>query len=642
MKSHTILRRTLIALGSIFLIAAIGVGAAVLAVESDWAEQRIERVASEWLGRDVALNDIDIRFAWPPRVHLQTLRIANPEWAKTRDLVAAEDVSVQVKIGPLFKGRIVLESLTVARGRAGLEQQGKRATWQLGPEEKGPSRFQILRASLGDVWIYYGNDPQETALHIHATGELGPQGDALALQGKGTYKGDAAHGTANIPSVGLASDRPLDLSADLTVGATTGAIDGTFELGSEGLQSMNAKLDVRGQSLEHLSSIFGVNAPATPPYRIQGHLQHARSSWTFDPFAGEVGDSDLRGRWSYDASGAKPTFTANITAKRLDLDDLAPLFGAPPAAGPGETASPKQRQAARGKDRGLLPNADFETERWDEMNADVRLEAAQVIAGPQIPVGQLTAHLTLEESVLRVQPLAFDIAGGRIESTLSMDPREDAAARGELTLEARDVKLSRLFRSKVTDLGALYAKARLAGRGTSLDRLFGTASGEVSAAVTGGQISALLLEAAGLDLAEALAVIASKNVKTRLRCAVAQFEVDSGVATAKAFVIDTRDTLVRIDGTINFDQERFDLVAHPHPKDPSLFSLQSPLVVSGPLSDPTVRPKAGPLAARIGAAGLLALVNPLLAIVPFVETGSGEDANCGALVREGKRQRPDS
>jgi hypothetical protein len=64
--------------------------------------------------------------------------------------------------------------------------------------------------------------------------------------------------------------------------------------------------------------------------------------------------------------------------------------------------------------------------------------------------------------------------------------------------------------------------------------------------------------------------------------------------------------------------------------------LRSPLLVSGPLGDPSVTPKAGPIAARIGAAGLLALVNPLLALVPFIEPGTGESANCNALLQRAK------
>jgi AsmA protein len=44
----------------------------------------------------------------------------------------------------------------------------------------------------------------------------------------------------------------------------------------------------------------------------------------------------------------------------------------------------------------------------------------------------------------------------------------------------------------------------------------------------------------------------------------------------------------------------------------------------------------GRSAAR-GAAGLLlGLVNPLLAVIPFIETGPGEDTDCGQLMQQVK------
>jgi hypothetical protein len=33
---------------------------------------------------------------------------------------------------------------------------------------------------------------------------------------------------------------------------------------------------------------------------------------------------------------------------------------------------------------------------------------------------------------------------------------------------------------------------------------------------------------------------------------------------------------------------------------------------------------------------LLAAVNPLLAILPFIETGPGKDSNCGALIAQAR------
>lgn len=108
------------------------------------------------------------------------------------------------------------------------------------------------------------------------------------------------------------------------------------------------------------------------------------------------------------------------------------------------------------------------------------------------------------------------------------------------------------------------------------------------------------------------------------------------MATPQVLVIDTTDTVVTGSGTIDFRTESLDLVTRAEPKDPSPFVLRTPINIKGHLKKPQVRPQIGPLAARGGASLLLALVNPLLAIIPFIETGPGEDTDCGQLMKRVK------
>jgi hypothetical protein len=54
--------------------------------------------------------------------------------------------------------------------------------------------------------------------------------------------------------------------------------------------------------------------------------------------------------------------------------------------------------------------------------------------------------------------------------------------------------------------------------------------------------------------------------------------------------------------------------------------------VRGPLRNPQVLPDAKSLTARGLTAALLALVNPLLALAPFIESGPGKDSDCAGLL----------
>jgi uncharacterized protein involved in outer membrane biogenesis len=238
--------------------------------------------------------------------------------------------------------------------------------------------------------------------------------------------------------------------------------------------------------------------------------------------------------------------------------------------------------------------------------------------------------------LLRLEPLTFGVAKGRVKADIALDSRANPL-KGDADIDVQGIALSRVFANAKEEakqsFGTLYGRAKLTGRGASVGDLLGTSNGQLSLAVDGGQISLLLVELLGLDVAEAATLLGSrKRPQVALRCAVGDFSVKDGVAQPEAFIIDTDDTVVKVEGSVNFQEEHLDILTHPEPKDMSIFALRSPVQMRGAFKDPSVRPKAGPIVARGAAAAALAAANPLLALLPFIETGPGKDSDCGALL----------
>ena len=111
-----------------------------------------------------------------------------------------------------------------------------------------------------------------------------------------------------------------------------------------------------------------------------------------------------------------------------------------------------------------------------------------------------------------------------------------------------------------------------------------------------------------------------------IQCNVADLDIVKGVARPKVFVVNTRDSTIWIDGTVSFRDESLDLRFVVSPKDFSPLTLRTPVRVKGTLGKPAVSLELGKLAGKAGAAGLLALLNPLAAIIPFIDPGSKKDA----------------
>ena len=67
----------------------------------------------------------------------------------------------------------------------------------------------------------------------------------------------------------------------------------------------------------------------------------------------------------------------------------------------------------------------------------------------------------------------------------------------------------------------------------------------------------------------------------------------------------------------------------PQPKDVSPLVVRVPLHVGGTFKDPSFLPEPAPLAARAAAAAALYAIAPPAALLALIETGPGEDIDCG-------------
>lgn len=609
----------------------------VILLNSEWARAYVERKATERAGRPVHIGALHVRPAWHPRITIDDLRIANPEWAETPYLVDAAEVRAQLLWLPLFTGRIVVHDLLLTQASVGLEQDGERATWRFGApgDERKPSVISLRRVAIDQGQIAYRHAPEDTALDIAVSGDVG-RGGELRLDGEGRFRGHPVEAVVVAPAILPSPDTPIAIKAEGRVGSIRVALAGNVRAADQ--DGIDINLDLSGESLADLEEIVPMNLPDTPPYRIHSRVRNPAGVWTLDGLEGRVGDSDLRGELTYDPREKTPVLRANLQSKLLDFDDLGPLLGAPPKTKPGETASARQKQqaAAKSAQPTVLPDRAFKVKQWPRMNADVRLTAKRVVRPDALPIDGLSAHLVMQGSQLTLKPLTFDVAGGRVSLSVLLDGRTEPL-QGRTAIEFSKLSLGRLFpkiKAMKDSKGFVYGRAELAGRGNSVAQLMGTSSGGLSLLVSGGTISNLVLEAVGLDVAEIARIFITRDPQVRLRCAAADFTVKEGVAATRTFVVDTEDTLVQAAGTVDFKRETVDLVVHPAPKDPSPFALRTPLNVTGSFKNLGVRPQAGPLAVRGAAAALLAAVNPLLALVPFIETGPGKDSDCAGLAEQ--------
>ena len=267
------------------------------------------------------------------------------------------------------------------------------------------------------------------------------------------------------------------------------------------------------------------------------------------------------------------------------------------------------------------------------MDADVKFRG-ESIRNKELPVEHLVSHLKVDNGLLTLDPVNFAVAGGNIISNITINTRPEVP-RGEIKIAVKRLQLPKLLpKMEITkdSAGLIGGAMNIKSHGKSVGALLGSADGDFGLIMSGGQISNLLLEVIGLDAAEIIKFLFAGDKNVPVRCGVIDFGIKKGIMTSEAFVIDTTDTKIVGEGQISLLKETIDMKVSPQPKDVSILTLRTPVHIGGTFKDPTVLPDKM-LAIRAGAAVILGvLATPLAALIPTIETGLAEDANCKALV----------
>ncbi len=585
----------------------------------------VEDLASVALGRAVTLTGFDAEPGWQlTRLRFEGIAIANSDWAGDAPLAELRELSVSLRPKTLLWGPLELPSVEASGGAVRLLRNAEgEANWapieeagEVAAPETRSGAPEIGQLVVSDVSLSYedreaGIAKQGRLASLEGTANEA-DGVAFALEGET----DGQSLTASFSGGGFRSlvegEAPYPVELTLAYNGIELAADGSIDEPAA-FEGVALRLEVSGANFADLYPLVPAALPATPPFSIEGDLVRRGDAVSLSDFAGRMGDSDVAGSLTYNTAGERPLLSGRIVSERLDFDDLAPLIGAAP--NPEETAS--REQVAEAQEPGLFPDEPIPVERFRAADLDIELEAPQVVDAT-IPVTGLTAHFRLQDARLEVRPLELTLqGGGTAGGELAVNARE-ATPSADLALTLKDVSLKPWFRNSrfVEEMGGLFGgKLYLLGVGASLAEIAGSARGKGVVTYREGTVSGLLVEAAGLDVVEALALVVGDDTPVAVRCGGAGFHADQGKVRILQAFVDTSDSLLVAAGGLDLTQQSLDLRIEAEPKDFSLIDMAAPVRVSGAIEDPDFE---------------IADLDPL----PFFELGEQDNIDCAAAYEQ--------
>ncbi len=618
---------------------------------------------------------VRIRLLGAIRISADHLEIGAPAWSRAPHMLLADDARLTLGYADLWRAsrgeRLRIRLLRAARLDAHIERRADgRASWRFGASSDTPDsagapthapRFDRLQFDAGTL----AYRDALMALDLDATyslvdrsnvsaAELAPATTTARLQfaAEGTYRQQPLHielkTSGVLPVIADDATPPeLPVALALRVGGARLTFEGSVADALH-LGALKGRFSVQGPSLAAVGDPLHVTLPTTGPFRAEGLVAKQGPVWNTLIERATIGSSRLAGAFSYDPRAGRPMLAGRLTGSTLLLADLGPAVGAPArkSAAVPEVAPAPAVPRARAAPGHVLPSREFDLPALRAMDANVLIDIDRLDLGSGLlePLEPLRTHLVLTDGVLTLRDLEARTGQGRLLGVVQLDGRRSLAL-WTADLRWSDVRLERwIHQARAAGAppyatGRVSGQARVAGQGRSTAAILGSLRGGVRMQLVGGTISHLAVEAAGLDIAQALGVFIKGDDALPVQCSVVDLVADQGLLTPRVLVLDTPDSTLWVDGTISLANEVLDLRVVTTPKDFSPLALRTPVRLRGSFADPAVVLEKGPLGARIGASVLLGLLNPLAAILPLMDIGSSDDAQRGAAACRALAQR---
>ncbi len=636
----------------------LALAAALAAAEvAGWPFLRapLQQVLSQQLQRPVALQaPFGLRLLGPPRLHAAGLVIGAQASAPGQpDLVRAQGLQLSLPWATLWQlargagaQPLVIHALVVEHLQALLLRDAQqRANWQL-PVTGAPLPLRLGRLLVRSGDVHVDDLPLQLRLQAQVRTQEGSSSDGTApgldVQARGSYRG--APLTAHLQSSGVlpllrSSDNEKDphpdssapLRLDLQAGRAHLKLDGRAS-DALSLGGLDAAFELSGPSLAAVGDALGLTLPTTAAFDMRGRINKTGAVWAASVAAWRVGDSRLSGEFLYHTARTPPLLTGSLAGVRLMLVDLGPAIGAP--ADQASAAKPSSR---------VLPQREFDIPSLQRMDADVTLRLNRLDLGTSQleSLAPLQGRLRLQNGVLGMQDLLAHTAGGTLRGEFSLDARKPATPLWRTDLRWSGIALERFVKVRKPAAtaapgyvaGALGGVLKANGHGRSIAAVMATLDGTAGLWVREGSVSHLLVELAGIDVAESLGVWIRGDTPMPLRCAVTQWTLRDGLARPDAALVDTRDTTFLVSGEVSLAQERLALMVTAQPHDWSPLTLRSPLHISGTFAAPQVQLDRRRIALRLAGAAALGALAPAAALLALVDLGEADQQLCAQALQ---------
>jgi AsmA protein len=611
-----------------------------------------EKLLSSNLDRTVKLSEpFQLHLIGGINLSIGGLYIAAPEGFDAVYLVDAKHIKLALRYRDLFQFKSTvpfrIKSLRMEDIDAKLMRQADgHATWQFKDDDTHPSRpipaIETLIVKNGLAQFSDEITQSDLTVSFNTNEGAGDTRPTTRILVKGSFRQRPLNGEVNTDGfLPIATQDAAASAITSTLWLDYGGIHADFKgmaFDLFGKQGGEGAFNIKGPSLGILGDLVNTPLPTTDPFKLSGHIKKNDAIWLVNIASATIGRSSLSGNYRYDPKPMRPVLTGTLKGSQLYLADLAPAFGT------------RNEDGSKTKTRSdhVIPDRPIDLPSLNKMDAQIQVDLTYVELGNAFnhPISPFKADLAIENGRLSLSDIDAKTADGSLSGSISVDANATKGTKSlgpvlpkwKIELAWKNINLEKWL--KVSEqrkenarkngrktsppaylTGQLNGSTNLSGVGNSSAQLLGSLDGDIAMVIQNGSISHLIIEVLGLDIFQGLGMLIRGDESLPMQCAVINLKATKGLIEPTAAMIDTPVTLVLINGNLSLATEILNLKLTAKPKNISPLTARSPIHVTGSFSDPKASPEGGPIAVRVIGGLALAMINPLTAILPFIDTG---------------------
>lgn len=584
----------------VVLVGVVVAGVAILSsMDFNQYKGLIAEQAKSATGRDLQIaGDLNLEISLNPAIAVDGVTFANADWGSKPAMLTVERFAAEVSLIPLLSGQIVVNRLLV-EGVDLLAETNKDGVgnWEFAPGEKstasesgggGGALPSIDKVVMRDISVTYkdGVSGEEHRVALdEMTAAAGSVDAPVVIAAKGSLNEKIFTVSGKLGSVEQMTSAdgvyPVSIEAE-TLGVKT-SYAGT--LGTPGgTVAAEGQLKLAIASLKTTLSEASALVPAlkdVPPIKADKIDLSAQVS--FDGKTASLGGmtllagkTDLAGNVKA-TLGGRPNVEASLTSNLIDLDELLPASD--------EKAAPAP--AAKPADGRVFPKDPLPLDGLKAADAKLSFDGKKIVVqGNQID--DASVRMTLKDGNLQISTLSAMVAGTKVSGNVGLNGAASVPAL-VAKLSAAGLDYGELLKQRgLTDIasGKLDADIDIKGAGGSVRALMASLNGGLFVKTENGRIDSSALNIVSSDVMSVLPGFNSKDDKT-LKCAVVNFDIKDGIASAKSIVAETGGLSAVGVGTVDLRDEKLNLVIDPRAKQTSLASAAIvPVAITGTFLEP--------------------------------------------------------